>query len=143
MSITFPARTHRLDPMRLERITDWMQGHIDAGRLAGLAVQITHKGEIAYSRQAGRRDRENDLPVEADTLWRIYSMTKPITSLAALMLYEEGAFQLDQPVSDFLPRFSDTRVWKGEGQDLGQTLALDRPMTIHDLLNSSVGTGLW
>lgn len=125
--------------MRLERITEWMQGHINAGRLAGLAVQITHKGEIAYSRQAGKRDRENDLPVEADTLWRIYSMTKPITSLAALMLYEEGAFQLDQPVSDFLPRFSVARVWKGDGEDLEQTLALDRPMTIHDLMTHQSG----
>src|SRR5215469_14461093 len=69
-----------------------------------------------------RRDMEDGLPVETDTLWRIYSMTKPITSVAAMILYEEGAFELTDPVSAFIPAFADVRVFTG-GSDL-------RPVTV-------------
>lgn len=105
------------DETRLSRIGSWMQAHVDAGRLAGLAVQITRRGKVAFSERAGLQDVENGVAVRPDALWRIYSMTKPVTSLAAMMLYEEGAFQLDQPVADFLPGFADLRVWKGDTDD--------------------------
>ncbi|MEM1152316.1 MAG: serine hydrolase domain-containing protein [Pseudomonadota bacterium] len=116
-----------------------MQTHVNAGRLAGLAVQIARRGEVAFSEQAGLQDAANGTPVRPDALWRIYSMTKPVTSLAALMLYEEGAFQLDQPVADFLPAFQNLRVWKGEGYALDDTEPLKRPVTIHDLMTHQSG----
>lgn len=127
------------DPARLVRITDWMQDHVDEGRLPGLAVQIARRGEVAFSQQVGLQDVEAGLPVRPDALWRIYSMTKPVTSLAVMMLYEEGAFQLDQPVADVLPGFADLRVWKGEGHPLVEVEPLHRPVTFHDLLTHQSG----
>ncbi|MDG1117833.1 MAG: serine hydrolase [Flavimaricola sp.] len=127
------------DPARLDRIRSWMQDHVSAGRLAGLAVQIARRGEVVFSGQVGNRDAEAGTPVTPDTIWRIYSMTKPVTSLAALMLYEEGAFQLDQPVSDFLPEFANARVWQGDGHPLTATEPPHRAITIHDLMTHQAG----
>lgn len=127
------------DPNRLRRIDAWMQDHVDAGRLAGLSVQISRHGQIAYSQHCGLRDISQQAPVTADTIWRIYSMTKPITTIAALMLYEKGAFQLDQPVADFLPGFGRAGVWRGPGHGLEETDPLERPVTIHDLMTHQSG----
>jgi len=127
------------DPQRLRRISKWMQAHVRDCRLSGLAVQISRRGEVAFSEQVGYADTATRQPVAPDTIWRIYSMSKPITSLALLMLYEEGAFQLDQPVADFLPAFSAPRVWKGPGHPLDATEPAERPITIHDLLTHQAG----
>ena len=127
------------DPVRLARIKGWMNQHVSEGRLAGLSVQISRHGKIAFSEQAGYRDAEARLPVTPDTIWRIYSMTKPVTSLAALMLYEEGAFQLDQPLADFLPEFAKATVWMGVGHPLSATVPARRAITIHDLLTHQGG----
>ncbi|MCW1919907.1 beta-lactamase family protein [Rhodobacter sp. KR11] len=126
-----------VDPDRLGRIRAWMaaQGH----RLPGLAVQMTRRGQVVFSARHGLRDAEAGLPVTHDTVWRIYSMTKPLTSILALTLYEEGAFRLDQPLADFLPGFADMRVWKGPGHDLDATEPLNRPVTIHDLFTHQAG----
>ncbi len=136
-----PATQMRLgfDPERLGRIDGWMADHVASRRLAGLSVQITRRGEVAYRGMAGLRDASAGLPVTRDTIWRIYSMTKPITTLAALMLYEEGAFQLDQPVADFIPSFGALKVWKGEGHPLSEVEDLERPVTIHDLMTHQSG----
>lgn len=128
-----------LDRNRLERIAIWMADHVAAGRLAGLDVQICQHQQICFSRQHGPADIEAGRPVATDTVWRIYSMTKPITSLAALMLYESGAFQLDQPVADFIPDFARLRVWEGGNAPLSQTMPLARPVTIHDLMTHQSG----
>ena len=127
------------DPKRLRRIDGWMADHVASRRLAGLSVLITRKGEVAYRGMAGMRDAEAGEPVSRDTIWRIYSMTKPITTLAALMLYEEGAFQLDQPVADFIPSFGGLKVWKGDGHSLSDVEDLERPVTIHDLMTHQSG----
>jgi len=104
------GRNLGFDPQRLRRISRWMEAHVREGRLSGLAVQIARSGEIAFSERKGYSDTATAQLVAPDTIWRIYSMTKPVTSLALLMLYEEGAFQLDQPLSDFLPKYADIRV---------------------------------
>ena len=95
-----------LDAARLRRIDAAIRavrGRGQAGRLAGDGQQAREaRARAAY----GQRDKEAGLPVEADTVWRIYSMTKPITSVAAMMLYEEGAFELTDPVSKFIPSFA-------------------------------------
>jgi CubicO group peptidase (beta-lactamase class C family) len=127
------------DPQRLRRISQWMEAHVREGRLSGLAVQIARRGEIAFSECAGYADTATRRPVAPDAIWRIYSMTKPVTSLALMMLYEEGAFQLDQPVANFLPAFSAPRVWKGPGHALDATEPARRPITIHDLLTHQAG----
>jgi len=80
-----------LDPDRLERIGRHFRGYVDDGRLPGWLITVNRRGRLAYVASHGSRDREAGLPVETGTLWRIYSMTKPITAVAAMMLFEEGA----------------------------------------------------
>ena len=98
------------DAQRLARIDRHFARYVDDGRLPGLAGRSsTRRGQIAHLSTYGQRDVEAGLPVELDTLFRIYSMTKPITSVAAMMLYEEGAFELKDPVSRFIPSFARHR----------------------------------
>ena len=118
-----------LCPMRLARIDGWMDRLVADGRLAGLSVLVHRHGQLAYRRCAGLADRERGVP--------IYSMTKPLTSVAVMMLYEEGRFQLDTPVSRFLPEFADMRVAVGE--DPRRTVAALRPITVRDLLTHTAG----
>ena len=107
-----------LDADRLERIGRHFRAYVDDGRLPGWLITVSRGGRRAYVAAHGSRDLEAGCPVETDTLWRIYSMTKPITSVAAMMLYEEGGFELTDPVGSFIPSFRDARVFDG-GSDLG------------------------
>ena len=100
------------DAGRLERIDAHFRGYVDDGRLPGWLILVARRGQIAHLSTYGQRDIEAAAPVEIDTLWRIYSMTKPITSVAAMMLYEEGAFELKDPISRWLPAFADTPVYR-------------------------------
>ncbi|CAN7355808.1 serine hydrolase [Phenylobacterium sp. LjRoot225] len=129
-----------LDAGRLARIGEHLQReHIDTGRLAGCQIAIARHGHIAYARSFGLMDRERGKPVREDTLWRIYSMTKPITAVALMMLYERGLFQLDDPVARFAPAWRGQRVWvSGEGADM-VTEPARRPVTIRDLLRHTAG----
>lgn len=101
-----------LDAARLERLDQHLQRFIDDGRLAGWSIAVTRHGELAHLTHAGRRDLEADLPVTDDTIWRIYSMTKPLTAVVAMMMWERGLFELNDPVDRYLPAFRDTRVWR-------------------------------
>jgi CubicO group peptidase (beta-lactamase class C family) len=98
---------------RLERITEWLQQQVSSERLAGCSVLIGRNGGIPYFHAVGKADVENDKSFERDTIVRIFSMSKAVTTVAAMMLYEQGAFQLDDPVSKYLPAFADTPVWLG------------------------------
>ena len=94
-------------------------GGLSNGRLVGCQVAIARHGHIAYAKSFGLMDREGARPVREDTLWRIYSMTKPITSVALMMLYERGRFQLDEPVARYAPSWTGHRVWvSGAGDEL-------------------------
>ena len=104
-----------LSSSRLDRVTDWLNQQVESERLAGASTMICRNGRIGYLESAGQSDIENGKPFDASTIVRIFSMTKPITSVAAMMLYEEGRYQLDDPVAKYLPEFTDTKVWKGEG----------------------------
>ncbi|MEK7425307.1 MAG: serine hydrolase domain-containing protein [Actinomycetota bacterium] len=101
-----------LDASRLARIDRHFERYVDDGRLAGWMLTIAREGRVAHVSMCGHRDREAGLAVSSDTIWRLYSMTKPITSVAALMLWERGAFELHDPVSNFLPEFSEPMVWR-------------------------------
>jgi CubicO group peptidase (beta-lactamase class C family) len=127
------------DPARLSRIDRHFQRYVDDGRLPGWLVSVSRAGRIVHLSTYGQRDVEAALPVGADTLWRWYSMTKPVTSVAAMMLYEEGAFQLTDPVSDFIPSFAGLRVYQGGGDLRPVTVPAARPMTIWHLLTHTAG----
>jgi CubicO group peptidase (beta-lactamase class C family) len=127
------------DPARLERIQRHFARYVDDGRLPGWLVVVARAGRVAYVAAHGRRDVEADLPVEPDTLWRLYSMTKPVTSVAAMMLWEEGAFELKDPVARFIPAFADARVWTGGSQLKPVTEPLTEPMRIWHLLTHTSG----
>jgi CubicO group peptidase (beta-lactamase class C family) len=128
-----------LDPARLERIDRHFAGYVDRGRLPGWLISVSRHGKLAHVSTCGHRDVEAGLPVEPDTMWRIYSMTKPITSVAAMMLYEEGRFQLTDPVSRYIPAFADARVFAG-GSDISYlTEPVTEPMRIWHLLTHTSG----
>src|SRR4051794_32597027 len=93
------------DAERLARIDRHFSAYVDDGRLPGWLILVSRGGKVVHIGAYGQRDIETSAPVELDTLFRIYSMTKPITSVAAMMLYEEGAFELRDPISRFIPSF--------------------------------------
>ena len=128
-----------LSTPRLARILPWMRRWVDSGRLPGLLVAIVRDDRLAWLGTHGFRDVEARRPVEPDTLYRMYSMTKPITTAAALMLYEEGCFQLDDPIARYVPAFSGTRVFAGGDADSFATEPLARPITVHDLMTHTSG----
>ena len=128
-----------LDAERLLRIERHFQTYVDDGRLAGWLVAVSRRGRVAYLATYGKRDIEADLAVEVDTLFRIYSMTKPITSVAAMMLYEEGVFELTDPVSRFIPSFADTRVYASGPSLAPRTEPSPEPMQIWHLLSHTSG----
>jgi len=128
-----------LDPERLKRIDAHFARYVDDGRLAGWLLTIGRHGRLAHVARCGSRDLEAGLPVTDDTLWRIYSMTKPVTSVAAMILYEEGRIALTDPVSAFIPAFSGVRVYDG-GSDLKQvTVPATEPVRIWHLLTHTAG----
>jgi CubicO group peptidase (beta-lactamase class C family) len=104
-------------PGRLERIADHLSRYyVDNGKIAGCQVAVTRRGHLAYFKSLGLMDRERGKAMREDTIFRIASMTKPITSVALMMLYERGYFQLNDPVYRFIPSWRDHRVWvEGEG----------------------------
>jgi CubicO group peptidase (beta-lactamase class C family) len=127
------------DPARLERIDRLFGRYVDDGRLPGWLIAVSRHGKLAYVSTYGSRDLEADLPVESDTLWRIFSMTKAITSVAAMMLYEEGGFELGDPLSRYIPSFADARVYSG-GSDLRPvTVPAMEPVRIWHLLTHTAG----
>ncbi|HEX8006985.1 MAG TPA: serine hydrolase domain-containing protein [Trebonia sp.] len=128
-----------LDPDRLQRIDRHFARYVDDGRLAGWLLTVSRHGRLAHVSAYGSRDAEAGLAAEPDTLWRIYSMSKPVTSVAAMMLYEEGAFELNDPVSKFIPSFAGVRVYSG-GSDLrAVTVPAVEPVRIWHLLTHTSG----
>ena len=124
---------------RLSSINSKLQDYVDRGKVAGFVTLVARGSEVARFEACGYRDAESQLPMERDTIFRIYSMTKPITSIALMQLYERGKFQLPQPVSRYIPAFGKTKVLSGVGF-LGQQLAPQNPpMTIHHLLTHTAG----
>src|SRR5579859_3881643 len=104
---------------RLRRLDENFARYTGDGRLKGWLLTVSRHGKLAYVASDGQRDAEAGLPVEPDTLWRIYSMSKPVTSVAAMMLYEQGAFELTDPVSEFIPSFAGVWGYTG-GSDISQ-----------------------
>ena len=121
---------------RLKRIRPVMQNYIDNGRIPGFLTVVARRGKIVHFETIGMRDIENNKPIEADTIFRIHSMSKPITSVAVMMLYEEGHFQLDTPVSNFIPEFKNMKVYN---EDQTEILDAKKAVTIKHLLTHTAG----
>jgi CubicO group peptidase (beta-lactamase class C family) len=130
---------HGFDEARLERADRHLARYVDDGRLAGWQLLVSRHGDVVHSSTYGMRDREAGLPVEDDTIWRIYSMTKPVTSVAAMMLYEEGAFELTDPVSRFIPSFAGVRVFTGGSAQKPVTGPATEPIRMWHLLTHTAG----
>ncbi|HEY4987445.1 MAG TPA: serine hydrolase domain-containing protein [Bradyrhizobium sp.] len=112
---------------------------MDNGKIAGCQVAVTRKGHLAYFKSLGQMDRERAKPMADDAIFRIYSMTKPITSVALMTLYERGYFQLNDPVHRFIPEWRDQRVWvSGEGPAM-ETAKPNRPVSMRDMLGHTGG----
>ena len=127
------------DPTRLAHLDTRLARYVDEDLLAGWQVVLTRRGEVVHTSTYGLRDREAGLPVEADTLWRIYSMTKPITSVAAMALWERGVFELTDEVSRWIPAFADVRVFDRGSGAKPYTVPATEPVRVWHLLSHTAG----
>jgi CubicO group peptidase (beta-lactamase class C family) len=128
-----------LSSARLARIGEHFQRYIDAGKLAGTLTLVARQRKVAYCEAQGHLEIERRRPVTPDSVFRIYSMTKPITSVGLMMLYEQGRLQLDDPVHRFIPSWRDLRVFVGGNHPVWKTAPVERPMTVRDLLSHTSG----
>ena len=127
------------DPDRLQRIDEHFARYVDDGRLAGWQVAVMRDGQLAHHSTYGKRNLETDTDWTPDTIARLYSMSKPITSVAAMILHEEGRFQLKDPVSKFIPSFAETPVYRGGSFQAPVTEPQTEPMRIWHLLTHTAG----
>lgn len=123
-----------LSSARLNRINGLMQNYVDEGKLASIVTMVCRKGKVAHFNRFGTQDLT--VPTTRDTIFRIYSMTKPITTVAAMMLFEEGLFNLDDPVSRYIPEMADVKVFAGAGAEPKE---LEREITIRHLMTHTSG----
>jgi CubicO group peptidase (beta-lactamase class C family) len=126
---------------RLNKIGETMQRLVDQGLLAGMTTMIARRGLVFHYECHGMMDLESGKTMQPDAIFRIYSMTKPITSVAVMMLYEEGLFQLDDPVTKFIPEFNRLRVLSSVSDSGAELTELDREITIRHLLTHTSGLG--
>ncbi|MEM7127338.1 MAG: serine hydrolase domain-containing protein [Chloroflexota bacterium] len=133
MNLTAPEEVG-FSSARLSRIQPTMQKYIDDEKLAGIVTLIARHGQVIHLEKVGMQNKETDNLLSFDTLFRIYSMTKPITSVALMMLHEQARFHLADPVSTYLPAFEQVKVY-----EYGKLVDPVRPMTIHDLLTHTSG----
>ena len=127
------------DAGRLARIDRHFARYVDDGRLPGWLVLVSRRGRIVHLATCGRRDLEAGLPVEPGTRFRIYSMTKPVTAVAAMQLYEQGAFALKDPVERFIPAFGNLRVYRDGPASAVRTEPATRPMLLWHLFTHTAG----
>jgi CubicO group peptidase (beta-lactamase class C family) len=132
-------RAQGLDPDKLAAIGPALQAFVDRGELAGVVTLTSRSGEIVQSEAIGLSDIETRTPMRSDTLFRIASMTKPITSVAALMLVGEGKIALTDPISRWIPELADPRVLRDAAGPLDDTVAARRAITIEDLFTHRSG----
>ncbi len=127
------------DPVRLERIQHHFEKYVTDGRLAGWLATVSRGGELVWTGRAGHRNREEGLEVTDDTIWRIFSMTKPLTSIGVMMLYEEGCFDLNDDAGQWIEALAAPRVYVGGTPSDPQTVPAIEPVRIHHLLSHTSG----
>ena len=133
----------RLDPAALAPLGERLRADVAAGRIPGGVLMVAQHGRVLYTEAVGMRDPKRSAPMQVDSLFRIYSMTKPLVSVAAMMLVEEGRLRLDDPVSRHLPEFATMRVGiekpGADGKPVLETVAARRAITVQDLLRHTSG----
>lgn len=127
-------RAAGFDPDRFERVREVVQGAVAGGTASGVVALVSRNGRIILDETTGTMGLDNDAPMRRDTLFRVYSMTKAVTAVAALMLYEEGHFQLYDPVSRYLPEYAEMQIFED-----GELRPATRPMTIQHLFTHTSG----
>ncbi|CAB4810079.1 MAG: serine hydrolase [Actinobacteria bacterium] len=137
--VTVDPKEVSLDATRLKNIDKHFKRYVDEGRLAGFAVAVARRGEVAHFGMYGHKDSETSASITSDTMYRIYSMTKPVTSIALMMLVEQGLLQLTDPVSKFIKSFGETRVWNTGTILKPMTAALTEPIRVWHLLTHTSG----
>src|SRR5881396_547948 len=138
LPLTSPRRAG-FDPTRLEVLHTITKRFVDEGQHAGAITLLARNGKLVDFQTYGYRDLEKKLPMERDTICRVYSMSKIITSVGALVLFEEGHFNLDDPVSKYLPELKDMNVMTGGTAEAPQLEPLKRPITIKHLFTHTSG----
>ncbi len=128
-----------LDAEQLQRLTGVLRRYVDADRLAGWSLLVSRRGKIAQLETYGSRDRDSGEPVEVDTMFRIYSMSKPITSVALMQLVERGQVALTDPIAKYLPAFADMRVFAGGSSVRVETVPATEPVRVWHLLTHTAG----
>lgn len=128
-----------VDPTRLERIQTHFDAYVADRRLAGWLATVSRGGELVWTGKAGHRNREKGLEVTDDTIWRMYSMTKPITSIAVMMLYEEGLFDLTDDAGKWIEELQNPRVYLSGPPAAPTTTPATEPVRIHHLLSHTSG----
>ncbi len=124
---------------QLAKIEPFFQGRVDRGEIAGIVTLVARHGKIAHLSAVGYQDVAQEIPMELDTIFRVYSMTKPIASTALMMLYQDGVFQLTDPLSKFIPEFANLRVLRTPNGSLDETVAMEREPTVQDILRHTAG----
>ena len=128
-----------LSEEQLKRISSTAQGFIDEKQLAGAVTLVARRGKVAHFEAYGMMDIEADKLMRKDTIFRIYSMTKPIAAVGVMMLCEEGKLTLDAPASVYLPEFSGLKVAQDPDADVFTPVETDREMTVQDLMQHTAG----
>jgi CubicO group peptidase (beta-lactamase class C family) len=140
--VKIDAESAGLDAARLARIDDHLiRRYLDPGKIAGCQVLVARHGHVGYFRSFGDQDRERGRPVADDTIWRIFSMTKPITGVALMSLYEHGHFQLDDPLHRFLPELAGLQVRERTEDGQRRLVEPRRPVSVRDVLMHLSGFG--
>ena len=131
--------TTGFDSQRLASVTALVDRYVAEGKLAGAQVQVAHRGEVALRHTVGRADVASDRPLADDAIYRIYSMTKPITSIALMQLYEQGRVLLEDPVSAYIPEFAEMQVFTGGTPTAPKVRPAQTAMTVKDVLTHASG----
>ena len=124
---------------QLNKIETYFASRVEKGEIAGIVTLVARHGKIAHFSAVGYQDAEQEILMEKDTIFRVYSMTKPIVSAALMMLYQDGLFQMNDPLSKFIPEFADLRVLRDPNGPLDETVAMEREPTIQDILRHTAG----
>jgi CubicO group peptidase (beta-lactamase class C family) len=136
--IAAPA-SQGFDERRLARIKPKMQAYVDSGNFSGIATLIARRGQIIHFEHSGVRDKATGAPVDSSTIFRIYSMTKPIVCTALMTLYEEARFQLFDPIAKYIPALAKVKVWSGEAKPLADPV---RPIAYPRSVYTHFGTNV-
>jgi CubicO group peptidase (beta-lactamase class C family) len=134
-----------MSSVKLDNIKKTLQAEVDKGHIPGAVVMINRKGKLVYSEAVGYQNKDANLPMKKDALFRIYSMTKPLAAVAAMILEEEGKIVLADPVSKYLPEFANVQVCNASKNTEGKTVCAlvpaEKPITVQDLLRHTSGIG--